>query len=765
MLPMRRAPAVIACLALVAAACAAPPDPGLARARATIEELADTIGSRPVGSSADARARDAVAVALREAGFAVRIQETDAVAASVGVTAHVLNVIATRPGAEPAAIALVSHYDSVPDGPGAQDDALGVATCVEAARRLAAAPLHHTLMVLVTDGEEVGLMGARGVVTDPDVRRWVRAFLNFDGTGGTGPPVLFEAGPGRGDVLAAWARGAATPFGGSFGVEIYKRLPNDTDFTILKGMGASGLNFAPVGDSYVYHTDRDRAAGVSDDTISREIANTIGIVRALDETSLARTDDEPTFFDLGQRTGVLYGRTAARTLGILACLAGLVAWCLVTRRIVADHGAGALARLATRAGVVSGMVMTAMVGAAWLLRVVRHETTPWYASPQWTFAGLAALACFTIWMTARVPGDRRDRLSPQGVWCCALPVWIGLTCVLLVAAPAASYLAALPLLAAGGLMFASRHDKWLRLISGSLLLVVLVLWAANVVVLLEFLVPLFGWLPVLTPVWIYPCVIALAGVMLVPPCLGLVAGATLVRRASWLIGAGWATAVMAFGMAALMARPYTDDRPARRSARYVQDDVRHQAWWDLAGSDSALLPPNDAPRGAEWTRASEPIAASLAVPGLGPPIAFRAETPPVVSSPPIDVHATLASEAGGRVIVRVILTPRTLVSARLVLPTGVRPARSSLAGVVQRGQWMATYVAVPAAGLEVRVEFTRDVSRETLAGTVVLVTVPGLPVSGATQGSRPSWLSDLAGAPATWQTRSLFILPVAWEGA
>jgi hypothetical protein len=762
MLPMRR---WLAFIALVAASCAAPPDPGLARARATIEELGGTIGTRPIGSAADARARDAIAAGLREIGFEVRIQETDAIAPSVGVTAHVLNVIATRPGAERAAIALVSHYDSVPDGPGAQDDGLGVATCLEAARRLAAAPLHHTLMVLVTDGEEVGLMGARGVVTDPDVRTWVRAFLNFDGTGGTGAPVLFEAGPGRGDVLAAWARGATAPFGGSIGVEIYKRLPNDTDFTVLKSLGASGLNFAPVGDSYVYHTDRDRPAGVSDDTISREIANTIGIVRALDETSLARTDDQPTFFDLGEQTGVVYGATGARTLGVVACLMGLLAWALLTRNLAAGRGAGHLARLATRAVVVSGVVVTAMVVATWLFRVVRHETTPWYASPQWTFGGLATLGCFTIWLTARMPGDRRERPSPQGVWWCALPVWIGLTCLLLVAAPAASYLAALPLLAVGGLLSVSRHDTWLRLTSAGLLAVVLLLWVANVVVLLEFLVPLFGWLPLLTPVWLYPGVIALAGLMLVPPCLGVLNATAFARRVSRLIGTGWAIAMIAFAIAALASRPYTDERPARRSARYVQDDVRRQAWWDLAGSDAALSPQNDRPHGAEWTRTSGPIVASLALPALGLPMAFRAATPPVVASPPIDVHATLASEAGGRVILRVILTPRTLLTARLVLPAGVRPTRSSLVGVVQRGQWMATYIAVPAGGLEVRMEFTQGVSREMLAGTVVLATVPGLPVSGSTQGARPSWLSDLPDGPATWQTRSLFILPVALEGA
>jgi hypothetical protein len=253
--------------------------------------------------------------------------------------------------------------------------------------------------------------------------------------------------------------------------------------------------------------------------------------------------------------------------------------------------------------------------------------------------------------------------------------------------------------------------------------------------------------------------------MLVPPCLGLFAGTTLVPGASRLIGAAWATAVIVFGAAALTARPYTADRPARRSARYVQDDVRHQAWWDLAGSDAALSPLNDAPTGAEWARAHGPIAASVLVPGLGSPIAFRAATSPVVARPPADVHATFTPGAGGRVTLRVILAPRALESARLVLPRGVLPTRASLPGVVERGQWMATYVDVPSAGLEIRVDFAQGVSREAFGGTVVLITLSGLPSSGLTPGERPAWLTALSGGPATWQTRSLFILPVAVEGA
>ncbi len=292
-----------------------------ARARAHVDTLARRIGSRPIGTPENRQAREYVAAALRDAGFAVRLQEADASDPRDGLTAHVVNVIATKDGPVRDAVALVSHYDSVPDGPGAGDDALGVATCLESGRVLAGLGLRHSLFVIVTDGEEVGLMGARAAVTDVDVAARVRTFLNFDGTGTAGPTLLFETGPGWGAPLSAWAKGAPTPTGASFGAEIYKRLPNDTDFTVFKTIGASGLNFAPVADSYAYHTDRDIAPRVEAGTLNHEIANTIATVRALDAMEWTRRAEPPTFFDVFGTRAIVYGDIAGRVLmgSALAC--------------------------------------------------------------------------------------------------------------------------------------------------------------------------------------------------------------------------------------------------------------------------------------------------------------------------------------------------------------------------------------------------------------------------------------------------------------
>ena len=203
-------------LVLVTAGCSRPP--GLfsePNARAHIGMLAGTIGSRPIGTPANARARAYIVDQLRLFGFEVRVQEADARRAPIGLTARVSNIIAVRPGRRPEAIGIVSHYDSVPAGPGAADDALGVGVSLEAARVLAARPDRNwTIMILVTDGEEAGLMGAAALITDREVTSRLQAYVNVEAIGSAGAPMLFETGPGNGWLIGPWARRAPSPRGG-----------------------------------------------------------------------------------------------------------------------------------------------------------------------------------------------------------------------------------------------------------------------------------------------------------------------------------------------------------------------------------------------------------------------------------------------------------------------------------------------------------------------------------------------------------------------
>ncbi len=76
------------------------------------------------------------------------------------------NVYATLRGTEnPELVYIIgSHFDSVPAGPGADDDSSGTAALLEAARMLAKTPQAATIIFISYTGEEGGLLGSREFV-------------------------------------------------------------------------------------------------------------------------------------------------------------------------------------------------------------------------------------------------------------------------------------------------------------------------------------------------------------------------------------------------------------------------------------------------------------------------------------------------------------------------------------------------------------------------------------------------------------------------
>jgi Zn-dependent M28 family amino/carboxypeptidase len=129
------------------------------RLRAHVSELA--AAPRPPGSPEHARAAGFVREHLRQAGFRVR----DAVYHEAG---YVCRNILTEPEPHDEALPLVivgAHYDSVPDSPGADDNASAVAVLVELARLLRPSlegdcPWRARVQLVGYDLEEYGMIGS-----------------------------------------------------------------------------------------------------------------------------------------------------------------------------------------------------------------------------------------------------------------------------------------------------------------------------------------------------------------------------------------------------------------------------------------------------------------------------------------------------------------------------------------------------------------------------------------------------------------------------
>jgi hypothetical protein len=115
-------------------------------ASATVRALAGVIGPREATTAAYDRAADLVAGRLRELGYSVREENFDVPAGtSWGVrvpAGGTSNVIATSSAFAPEDPHLLvgAHLDTVPQAPGAEDNASGVAVLLELARLAAAEP-------------------------------------------------------------------------------------------------------------------------------------------------------------------------------------------------------------------------------------------------------------------------------------------------------------------------------------------------------------------------------------------------------------------------------------------------------------------------------------------------------------------------------------------------------------------------------------------------------------------------------------------------
>ena len=156
------------------------------------------------------------------------------------------------------AILLVSHHDSVAVSPGGSDNGMGVAVCLDAARMLTLQePPERPVIILVTDGEEAGLLGAKLFAQNHAWANDIGAVINIDNRGGDGPAQLFETGLQDYALINAIAPRITHPVMGSFFVEIYRRMPNGTDLSAFLARGNTGINIACTGAIERYHTPAD----------------------------------------------------------------------------------------------------------------------------------------------------------------------------------------------------------------------------------------------------------------------------------------------------------------------------------------------------------------------------------------------------------------------------------------------------------------------------------------------------------------------------
>ena len=165
------------------------------RAGTVLAELGEDLGPHPAGTPASALLRQRIVDHLRGLRYQPQIQEVFT-SGPGSTTGTVRNVLARRPGrvSGESAVLVVAHYDSVGAGPGVGDDLSGVATLLEIARVVREWSPRRSVIFLITDAEEHGMVGAAGFAQAHAWSEDVGVVLNLEARGASGPSFMLETG-------------------------------------------------------------------------------------------------------------------------------------------------------------------------------------------------------------------------------------------------------------------------------------------------------------------------------------------------------------------------------------------------------------------------------------------------------------------------------------------------------------------------------------------------------------------------------------------
>lgn len=266
------------------------------RALAILENLLPENIPHVSGSPYNKVVRNRVIAQLESSGYESEIQSLFHCNPAAASCSPVENIIAVKPGISgESAVLVTAHYDSGWAGPGAADDGAGTAAVLEIARMAADfPPFKNDVIFLITDSEENGLIGADAFAEKHPLFDKVKAVINLEARGVTGPSAMFETGEGNRSIIRLFSKNVQRPVASSLFYEVYKRLPNGTDFTVYKRKGVTGLNFAFTRGVAVYHSEIDDIDHLDTGSLQHHGDNAWAMLKALGErdlkTVIARED-------------------------------------------------------------------------------------------------------------------------------------------------------------------------------------------------------------------------------------------------------------------------------------------------------------------------------------------------------------------------------------------------------------------------------------------------------------------------------------------
>lgn len=312
------------------------------------------------------------------------------------------------------AVLINAHLDSTLPSPGAADDALAVGVMLECARTLIETPgwePTHAIIFLFNNAEESLQDGSHLYSTQHETAPTVRAVINLEAAGTTGPELLFQATSEQ--MIEAYSH-VPRPYGTIFANEIFSSgiLLSDTDFRQFEQyLNVTGLDMAVVGNSYMYHMRGDLVENIQPGVAQHMADNTLALLRYLSSSdspipSLAKGfDARPrTVFLTNLHWFFVYSFTTAKIMYVTLFIASLALWRIAR---VQNVGAGFGAALAAMAGAVLAANLV-----AFLMKYVLKRPLSWFKAEYYPALLYAPAVVFGM-LIAQIPFSRPGKPSME----------------------------------------------------------------------------------------------------------------------------------------------------------------------------------------------------------------------------------------------------------------------------------------------------------------------------------------------------------------
>ncbi|MFT5561258.1 MAG: hypothetical protein ACJAYE_001562 [Candidatus Azotimanducaceae bacterium] len=161
-------------------------------------------------------------------------------------------------------------------------------------------PLNRGVLLVLTDAEERGLFGAQAFFNEAPEAAGLAVVLNYESSGSRGAAGVLRTSTANDILMTAYQATATPPTGNSLSNEVFKRMPNDMDFSVVnrhalsgKDKGLAGIDFTFADERSHYHTPNDNIANLDLRTLQHHGNSMLPQVRTLISIDTLTPGDHP----------------------------------------------------------------------------------------------------------------------------------------------------------------------------------------------------------------------------------------------------------------------------------------------------------------------------------------------------------------------------------------------------------------------------------------------------------------------------------------